>query len=95
LKSHHQETCYVVNYYRAEDLAEKVAQRGLVVQEGRYYMNGIVSKAIYELHILLKWLDFYNSVSRRLFPLFYLFTFPGRGKSPGYGLAMRIEKPGN
>jgi len=92
MRQYHQQTCFVVNYYHAESLKKKMEALGLEINEWRYYMNGRVSKAIYELHLLLKWLDFYNKTSRRLFPLFYPFTFGGQTEPRGYGLAVRAVK---
>lgn len=92
MQDYHRKKCYVVNYYEAERLVGKFQKHGLEVREWRYYLNGHVSKAIYELHILLKWFDFYNKTSRRMFPLFYPFTYIGSGQPRGYGLAIKAVK---
>lgn len=92
MRNFHRENCHVVNFYQAEPLINKFEQAGLRVVEWRYYLNGAFSKAIYEAHIVVKWLDFYNALSRRLFPLFFPFTWPGRPEPSGYGLAIRAIK---
>jgi ubiquinone/menaquinone biosynthesis C-methylase UbiE len=94
LQSLHQRVHKVVNYYRPESLIRKLETHGYVVREWRYYMNGPVSRAIFELHLLLKWLDFHNATSRRLFPLFYPFTLVTRSptQAAGYGLAVKAVK---
>jgi SAM-dependent methyltransferase len=93
MRDYHQEKCFVINYYRFEQLAKKLTGQGLTVTDWHYYLNGLFSKGIYELHILVKGLDFYNKTSRRLFPLFYPFTFFNRRKSLGHGLAIKAVKP--
>jgi ubiquinone/menaquinone biosynthesis C-methylase UbiE len=93
MQAYHQKTCFVVNYYRFEQLSKKITEQGLKIKDWHYYLNGLFSKGIYELHILVKWLDFYNKTSRRLFPLFYPFTFFGRRKPLGHGLAIKAVKP--
>lgn len=93
MKAHHQESCFVVNYYRTDSLAQLFSRHGLVVEECRSYLDGRVSKGIFELHIVLKWLDFYNSTSRRVFPLLYPFAYARRGSGNGYGVAIKALKP--
>ncbi len=82
----------VVQVYSAVGLRTRLEACGFVVEDVRPYLNGVFSKAIYELHIVLNALDFYNRTSRRLFPLFFPFTFPSRSAKPGYGLAVRARK---
>lgn len=92
MRDFHSRNCHVVNFYQAESLVEKFEKSGLQVEDWRYYLNGSISKAIYEAHIIVKWLDFYNKLSRRLFPLFFPFTYPGQPEPRGYGLAIRAIK---
>lgn len=92
MQAYHRKKHHVVNYYLAEQLVGKFQRNGLRVQEWRYYLNDAISKGIYELHILLRCLGFYNKLSRRLFPLFYPFTFPRRSQHRGYGLALKAVK---
>jgi SAM-dependent methyltransferase len=88
MQAHHREMHGVVNYYTLDDLENKMQRQGLEVKHACHYLNGLVSKSIFEAHILIKRLDFYNALSRRLFPLFFPFTFPTRKKTEGYGLAV-------
>lgn len=92
VRSYHQSACNVVSYYRAETLIPLLEGSGFQVLDWHYYLNGWVTKGIFELHLLLKWLDFYNRASRRLFPLFYPFTFPRESPALGYGLALRAVR---
>jgi ubiquinone/menaquinone biosynthesis C-methylase UbiE len=95
LQAYHRSKHGVINYYSAAGLGEKLARAGLLVKDSRHYLNGLVSKSIFEAHLILKWLDLYNPLSRRLFPLFFPFTFPGRRKAEGYGLAVyAVKAPG-
>lgn len=92
MRSHHRTACRVVNYYEPQVLRGRLEIGGWRVLGWRYYLNGFFSRGIFELHILLKWLDFYNATSRRLFPLFYPFTFPRSRSGTGYGLAFKAVK---
>jgi len=88
----HQKRHHVVHFYDAERLNTLLREHGFRVEAWRYYMNGVFSQGIFEMHLLLNALDFYNRLSRRLYPLFAPFTFPVRPRRPGYGLAVHARR---
>jgi demethylmenaquinone methyltransferase/2-methoxy-6-polyprenyl-1,4-benzoquinol methylase len=92
LAASHQRRHRVVRFYDAQHLAALLDAGGFRVQDWRYYLNGPCSKAIFELHLVLAALDFYNRLSRRLYPLFVPFTFPVLRRSRGYGLAVSARR---
>jgi SAM-dependent methyltransferase len=92
MKALHRERHGVVEYFSVASMRSLVSEAGFDVDELTAYMNGPVSGPIYGLHVLLHRLDFYNALSRRLFPLFLPFTWREGRRESGYGVAVRARK---
>jgi len=92
LAESHRRRHHVVRFYDAQRLTALLEGAGFRVDDWRYYLNGPVSQGIFEAHLMLAALDFYNGLSRRLYPLFFPFTFPIVRRRPGYGLAVLAHR---
>ena len=88
----HQRRHHVNRFYDADRLNSLLDDAGFRVEDWRYYLNDLFSQGIFELHLMLTALDFYNQLSRRLFPVFFPFTFPIIRRRPGYGLAVLASR---
>lgn len=88
----HRRVNHVVNYYTPESLCERLESNGFDVIEKRSYLAGFFPRFVFEAHLLMKGLDFYNSRSQRLYPLFHPFSFLDRADRPGYGVASLAVK---
>jgi ubiquinone/menaquinone biosynthesis C-methylase UbiE len=87
-RRHHRERHHVVRYYSTKELSRKLDAAGFDVLSSRSYLAGAVPRFLYEAHVLLKALDFYNNLSLRLYPLFHVLSWLDRADRPGYGLAL-------
>jgi ubiquinone/menaquinone biosynthesis C-methylase UbiE len=92
IASSHQRRHHVNRFYDEARLRSLLHDAGFRVEDWRYYLNGLFSQGIFELHLVLAALDFYNHRSRRLFPVFFPFTFPIIRRRPGYGLAVLASR---
>lgn len=92
LRRYHQRECRVVTYFDRHSLEQGLQAAGLDVVEVCDYLNRGVAKLIFEMHLLLSPLGFYNALSRRLFPLFWPFTFWRERPGRGWGLAVLARK---
>ena len=92
MKALHRERHGVVEYFTPVSIRRVVSNAGFDVESATAYMNGPVSGSIYGLHVLLHRLDFYNALSRQLFPLFFPFTWREGERESGYGVAVRARK---
>jgi ubiquinone/menaquinone biosynthesis C-methylase UbiE len=94
IRERHRRRHHVVRFYEPDRLIRRLEDHQLRVEDWRYYLNGPVSKAIFELHLVYRQLDFYNFLSRRLYPLFVPFTFPILRRRGGYGIAVMASRTG-
>ena len=92
MKALHRQRHGVVEYFTTASMRRLVSEAGFDVDELTAYMNGPVSGSIYGLHVLLHRLDFYNALSRRLFPLLVPFTRREGRRESGYGVAVRATR---
>ena len=88
----HQRRHRVNRFYDQDRMRSLLQDAGFRVEDWRYYLNDLFSQGIFELHLMLTALDFYNRRSRRLFPIFFPFTFPIVRRRPGYGLAILASR---
>ena len=88
MRERHRLTHHGVRFGDPARLERCLAHCHLRLVAWRYYLNGPVSKPIFELHMVHRGLGFYNFLSRRLFPIFWPFTFPIFSRRPGYGIAV-------
>jgi ubiquinone/menaquinone biosynthesis C-methylase UbiE len=92
IEERHRRRHRVVRFYQPDALIRQLEDHALHVEAWRYYLNGPISKGIYELHLIWRRLDFYNFLSRRLYPLFFPFTFPILRRRDGYGIAVMATR---
>jgi len=92
IQERHRKHHRVVRFYDSATLIRSLEEHQFRVDAWQYYLNGPMSKAIFELHLIYTKLDFYNRLSRRLYPFFFPFTFPVFRRRGGYGLAVMASR---
>jgi ubiquinone/menaquinone biosynthesis C-methylase UbiE len=92
-KAQHAGRHHVVRYYTPASLAQAMQAAGLEVREVRSYLTGALPRFVFELHLLLRGLSFYNATSQRLYPLWSLVSRFDSTRGEGYGVAALALKP--
>ena len=85
-REHHRTEHHVTTYFTPDHLRTLLAQSGFEVVVSRPYLAGWFPRRIFEAHVVLRWLEFYNATSQRVYPLVALTTHLDSRRGPGFGV---------
>jgi ubiquinone/menaquinone biosynthesis C-methylase UbiE len=91
-REHHRRQHHVTTYFTVDRLRALLEAEGFEVVAARDYLAGWLPRVVFEAHIVLKGLEFYNGTSQRLYPLLSaakLFDSPRRA---GFGVFAAARK---
>jgi ubiquinone/menaquinone biosynthesis C-methylase UbiE len=91
-REHHRREHHVATYFTIGHMRGLLESAGFEVEDVRNYLGGPLPKAVFEAHIVLGGLEFYNTTSRRLYPLLAPLTRLDSKTRPGFGVFAAARK---
>lgn len=91
-RAHHRQKHHVTTYFTVEHMQRLLAEAGFDAQNVRNYLGGALPRAVFEAHVLLSGIDFYNATSQRLYPLLAPLSRLDSPAKPGFGVFAAARK---
>jgi ubiquinone/menaquinone biosynthesis C-methylase UbiE len=85
-RDHHRRQHHVATYFSVQHMKDLLEQSGFRPEVTRWYLGGFLPRAIFEGHLVLEGLEFYNALSQRLYPLFAAAARFDSATRPGFGV---------